>query len=131
MILNLWPPDVLGLQLPEAFTTTSAGQDFWELKSKNIWRPKVGDHWIREQPFLKKKEGLELGPGDRHWMTCLKPGLNPVSPVALATLMLTTCLGCTSAFQTSRLLLHENYLTELPTAANMAPMQVHRFVRDV
>ena len=43
---NLGPPDVLGLQLPEAFTTTSAGQDFWELKSKDIWRPKVGDHAV-------------------------------------------------------------------------------------
>ena len=41
---DLGPPDVFGLQLPEAFTTTSAGQGFWELKSKNIWRPKVGDH---------------------------------------------------------------------------------------
>ena len=44
MVPNLGPPDVLGLQLPEAFTTTFASQDFWELKSKNIWRPKVGDH---------------------------------------------------------------------------------------
>ena len=35
-----------GPQLPEAFTTTSAGQDFWELKSKDIWRPKVGDHCL-------------------------------------------------------------------------------------
>ena len=41
---NLGPPDVLGLQLPEVFTTTSAGKDFWELKSKNIWRAKVGHH---------------------------------------------------------------------------------------
>ena len=41
VVPNLGPPDVLGLQLPEASTTTSAGQDFWELKSKNIWRPKV------------------------------------------------------------------------------------------
>ena len=44
VVPNLGPPDVLGLQLPKAFTTTSAGQDFWELKSKNIWRPKVGEH---------------------------------------------------------------------------------------
>ena len=44
VVPNLGPPDVPGLQLPEAFTTTTAGQDFWELKSKNIWRPKVGDH---------------------------------------------------------------------------------------
>ena len=43
VVPNLEPPDVLGIQLPEALTTTSAGQDFWELKSKNIWRPKVGD----------------------------------------------------------------------------------------
>ena len=46
VVPNLGPPDVLRLQLPEAFTTTSADQDFWELKSKNIWRPKVGDHWF-------------------------------------------------------------------------------------
>ena len=44
---NLGPADVLRLQLPEAFTTTSAGQDFWELKSKNIWRAKVGHHCSR------------------------------------------------------------------------------------
>ena len=44
MVPNLEPPDVLGLQFPEALTITSSGQDFWELKSKNIWRPKVGDH---------------------------------------------------------------------------------------
>ena len=47
VVPNLGPPDVLGPQVPEAFTTTSAGQDFWELKSKNIWRPKVGDHCAR------------------------------------------------------------------------------------
>ena len=47
VVPNFGPPDVLGLQLPEAFTTTSAGQDFWELKSKNIWKPKVGDHCVR------------------------------------------------------------------------------------
>ena len=44
VVPNLGPPDVLGLQLPEAFTTTAIGQDIWELKFKNIWRPKVGDH---------------------------------------------------------------------------------------
>ena len=44
VVPNLGAPDVFGLQLPEVFTTISAGQDFWELKSKNIWRPKVGDH---------------------------------------------------------------------------------------
>ena len=44
VVLNVGPPDVIELQLPVAFATTSAGQDFWELKSKNIWRPKVGDH---------------------------------------------------------------------------------------
>ena len=43
VVPNLGPPD--GLQLPEAFTTTFASQDFWELKSKNIWRPKVGGNW--------------------------------------------------------------------------------------
>ena len=32
VVPNLGPPDVLGLQLPEAFTTISAGQEFWEWK---------------------------------------------------------------------------------------------------
>ena len=41
VVPNLGPPDVLGLQLAEAFIITSDGQ---ELKSKNIWRPKAGDH---------------------------------------------------------------------------------------
>ena len=36
MVPNLGPPDVLRLQLPEAFATTSAGQDFWELKSQKV-----------------------------------------------------------------------------------------------
>ena len=55
VVPNLGPPDVLGLQLPEAFTTTSAGQDFWEVKSRNIWRPKVGDHCAKQSTpnFLK------------------------------------------------------------------------------
>ena len=44
VVSNCSPPDVLGLQLPEAFTTTSAGQDFWELKAKNIWRAAVRHH---------------------------------------------------------------------------------------
>ena len=48
VVPNLGPPDVLGLQLPEAFTTTSDGQDFWKLNSKNIWRPKVGGHYASE-----------------------------------------------------------------------------------
>ena len=48
VIPNLGPPDVLGLQLPEAFTINCSRQDFWELKSKNIWRPKVGDHCYRQ-----------------------------------------------------------------------------------
>ena len=43
MVPNLGPPDVLGLQLPEAFTTTSAGQNFWELKQEHleaqVWGP--------------------------------------------------------------------------------------------
>ena len=51
VVPNLGSPDVLGLQLPEAFTTTLAGQDFWELKSKNIWRPKVRDHCSRRCPL--------------------------------------------------------------------------------
>ena len=57
MVPNLGPPDVLGLQLPETFTITSAGQDFWELKS--IWRPKVGDHCFRQS--LADSVGAALG----------------------------------------------------------------------
>ena len=45
--INHISPDVPGLQLPEAFTTASAVQDFWELKSMNIWRSKVGDHCLK------------------------------------------------------------------------------------
>ena len=56
VVPNLGPPDVLGLQLPEAFTTTSAGQDFLEWKSKNIWKPKVRDHWSRW--WLKSRKGF-------------------------------------------------------------------------
>ena len=52
---NLGPTDVLGLHLPEAFTTTSAGQDFWELKSKNIWGPKVEDHCSMPYPAIKQQ----------------------------------------------------------------------------
>ena len=36
LVPNLGPPDVLRPQLPEVFTITSAGKDFWELKFKNI-----------------------------------------------------------------------------------------------
>ena len=59
MVPNLGPPDVLGLQFPEAFAATSAGQDFWELTSKNIWRPKVGDHSCRAS--FKNSPLAELG----------------------------------------------------------------------
>ena len=60
VIPNFGPPDVLGLQLPEAFSTPSAGQDFWELKSKNIWRPKVGDHWYSGQSNRLRVKALEF-----------------------------------------------------------------------
>ena len=39
MVANFASPDVLGLKLPEAFTTGCAGQDFWELESKDISGP--------------------------------------------------------------------------------------------
>ena len=45
VVPNLGPPDVLGLQLPEILANRSGGEGFWELQSKNIWKPKVGDHW--------------------------------------------------------------------------------------
>ena len=43
-IPNLGSPDVLGLQLPEAFIPSCAGQGFWEWQSRNIWRLKVGNN---------------------------------------------------------------------------------------
>ena len=52
VVLNLGPPDVLGLQLPEILARRGGGVGFWELQSKNIWRPKVGDHWLRESAQL-------------------------------------------------------------------------------
>ena len=63
VVPNLGPPDILGLQLPEAFNTNSACQDFWELKSKNIWRPKVGDHWCKalRNPLPLRLAGGDLG----------------------------------------------------------------------
>ena len=36
-VSNLGSPDVL--KFAEAFPTSYAGQDFWELYSKNIWEP--------------------------------------------------------------------------------------------
>ena len=47
VVLNLGPPDVLGLHLPEILASRGGGEGFWELYSKNIWRPKLGDHWTR------------------------------------------------------------------------------------
>ena len=89
MVPNLGPPDILGLQFPEAFTTTSAGQDFWELKSKNIWRPKVGNHsvvqwmqgqtgtletWFQISSWLRELMGWEVEPAKEllKYFTCLE-----------------------------------------------------------
>ena len=36
VILNLGSPDILGLQLPEAFTSTVSGEGFQKLQSKNV-----------------------------------------------------------------------------------------------
>ena len=44
VIPNLGSPDVFALQLPEILASRGSGEGFWELESKNIWRPKVGDH---------------------------------------------------------------------------------------
>ena len=42
---NFGSPDDFGIKFQEAFTTTYADQDFWELQSKNIWGPKLlGNH---------------------------------------------------------------------------------------
>ena len=46
VVLNLGPPDVLGLQLPEILASGGGGEGFWELQSKNLWRLKVGDHYV-------------------------------------------------------------------------------------
>ena len=35
--LTLGSPGVLGLQSPEAFTTSYAGWGFWDLQSQNTW----------------------------------------------------------------------------------------------
>ena len=45
VVVNLGPPDLLGLQLPEILASRGDGEGFWELQSKNIWRLKVEDHW--------------------------------------------------------------------------------------
>ena len=80
VVPNLGPPDVLGLQLPEAYTTTSSGQDFWELKFKNIWRPKVEDHCFREHvtpPVLIKLPWLSIY---LHAKVLIYKSLNRLSP---------------------------------------------------
>ena len=43
VVPNLGRPDVLGLRLPEILASKGGGEGFWELSSKNIWRPKVGE----------------------------------------------------------------------------------------
>ena len=65
VVCNCRPPDVLGLQLPEAFIATSAGQDFWELKSKNIWRPKIGDYCSRILLYSLQSPALDLLDGPK------------------------------------------------------------------
>ena len=40
-------PDVLGLQFPEILAGTASREGFWELESKNLWGPKVGNHLTR------------------------------------------------------------------------------------
>ena len=47
MVFNHGSPDVLVVKLPGSFTSSCTGQDFWELKSRNIWGCKVGNHWPR------------------------------------------------------------------------------------
>ena len=34
---TLGNPNVLGLQLPDTMGTTTSGEGFWELQSKNTW----------------------------------------------------------------------------------------------
>ena len=45
MVPILGSPNVLELKLPEAITTSYAGQGFWELQSKEFWGTKVGNYW--------------------------------------------------------------------------------------
>ena len=44
---TLGNPAVLGLQLPEAFTTSYTGQGFWELESENTW---IAQSW---EPLMR------------------------------------------------------------------------------
>ena len=58
VVPNPGPPDVLGLQLLEILASKGGGEGFWELYSKNIWRPKVGDHCSKAiWTYFMKKEG--------------------------------------------------------------------------
>ena len=57
---NLGPPDVLGLQLPEILAIRGSGEGFWELQSKNIWRPKVGDHCFKWKVQTCVFQGFEF-----------------------------------------------------------------------
>ena len=59
VVPNLGPPDVLGLQLPEILASRDGGEGFWELQSKNIWRPKIGDHCSRSSQSLGDEAGVE------------------------------------------------------------------------
>lgn len=45
MVPNSGSPDVHGLQLPEPFSTSAAGQDFQEWQFQNIRAPKVRKHY--------------------------------------------------------------------------------------
>ena len=46
VVLKLGSPDVPGLQLPEIVASTTSGEGFWELQSKNIWGPQFENHWF-------------------------------------------------------------------------------------
>ena len=58
-LLTLGNPDFLGLQLPQAFTTSWISQGFWELLSKNTW---VTKGWKPLLYRIKLEEGLLASP---------------------------------------------------------------------
>ena len=54
MVLKLWFPDVLGLQLQEILASTAKSEGFWELQSKNIWGPQFENYWVKSVKLLIK-----------------------------------------------------------------------------
>ena len=60
VVSNLGPPDVFGLQLPKIPAIRGGGEGFWELSSKNIWRPKVGNNCCKGHDITTCRKVLEV-----------------------------------------------------------------------